>query len=174
MEKKIGRKKCVYKRRIFCFLSAFFDVDLGFIYFLVIYFRVLRIFMTPLLFKHIKYIHIKTEKKNILWSWVEGAACASGNELWHLSYSKPSQRLCLTAEERGDVLFWIFPFHQLFKHAEFRKNRDINFAYFTSVILHQSENVENIQHFSLKDILLCPSIQSFIQALAGGSKAKGI
>ena len=64
MEKKIGRKKCVMcKRRIFCFLSASFYVDLGFIYFLVIYFRVLRIFMTPLLFKHIKYLHIKTEKR---------------------------------------------------------------------------------------------------------------
>ena len=66
MEKKIGRKKCLYNRRIFCFLSAFFDVDLGFIYFLVIYFRVLRIFMTPLLFKHIKYIHIKTESVHIM------------------------------------------------------------------------------------------------------------
>ena len=106
MEKKIGRKKCVYKRIIFCFLSAFFDVDLGSIYFLVIYFRVSRIFLTPL-FVQTYQINTHQNWKNILWGWVEGAACASENELWHLSYSKPSQRLWLTAEERGDVLFWI-------------------------------------------------------------------
>ena len=77
--------------------------------------------------------------------------------------------------KKEEVCYFEFLLFIIYSNMQkFRKNSKINFPYFISVLLHQSENIENILHFSLKEILLCPSIQSFIQALAGGSKAEGI